>query len=337
MKEIKEDACQIKFKGLPAVRLFAGGYEAIILPELGSNIISLKNEEKEADIFRSTENISGEELCDDGNREVYGSPYMYLPNRLSDGKLKTTDGEYEFPINEKQQNNYLHGFIHKRKHKVKEIKTGEKTAEATFFYHYNKSDIMYKNFPVEFTFEKKYVISEKGMEMYVTFTNLSDKMFPVGVGSHTSFSNDFAMSKNPFNIRLKADIGDKILLNERFLTSGEIQKLSKYDDCYKEGKINPTVKSIDNDMYFSNKNSDGMNVAELKDIGKGVTVVYETGKEYSFWLFWNEWAEKNYFCVEPMSWMINAPALQFPEKEVSGYREITNNQKFTTYQHIYIK
>lgn len=325
-----------EYKGEDIIEMSAGNYYAMVFPKMGSNMIRLRDTKNNIDVFRFSEDLPIETYRN--SRETYGWPTLYLPNRLDNGMLKTSDGLYRFPNNEAAPfSNMIHGFLHKREHQVKELYTEDKKAVAVLTYHYDKNDEMFTYFPVEFILEIKYVLSCKGVEQYYSMTNLSDKMLPVGIGSHTSIKAPFADDGLAKNMRLYAAIGKRLMLNERCLTTGDYLDLKEYDLGYCNGTINPATTSIDNNMYFaltetvSGKDFHGI-IAE--DIKTGKKVIYETGEEYKFWIFWNEWGNKGYFCPEPMTWMINAPNLNMP-KEETGYREIKKNETFTAYQHIY--
>lgn len=326
------------YKGEPCVEISAGGYYALIIPAMGSNVIRLRDTVRKIDVFRFSEELSIETYK--ASPEVYGFPTLYFPNRLDNGVIATSDGVYRFPINEMPPySNYMHGFLHKRVHKIKSLATDGEKAVAVFEYHYDDKDEMFKYFPLEFVLEIKYVLSENGLEQFYSLSNLSDKKLPVGIGSHTAIKAPFADGGDVRNIRLYAPVGDKILLDNRCLTTGEFKEQNDYDKQYPDGAINPATSVIDNDMYFAlmgkldGKDFHGV-VAE--DVKTGKKVCYETGEEYGFWIFWNEWGNKGYFCPEPMTWMINAPNLTVP-KAKSGYREISKNETFTAYQHFFTK
>lgn len=329
-------ARETDYKGEKCVELRYNDYYAVVAPSLGCNVIRLRNDALKIDVFRYDDGDTLETYYN--NHETYGFPTLYLPNRLEDGVLKTSDGEYHFPVNEAPPyNNYIHGFLHKRKFTVTKLEQQSDCVLVKLEYTYDENDEMFKYFPVSFRTQFVYSLSDAGLEQYVTMFNLSLKKLPIGLGSHTSVKAPFVDGGNPDNIRLFAPIGEKILLDSRCLTTGETKALEDYDKQYLLSKINPATLSIDNDMYFAVEGEyDGKPFQGIiaEDTESGKKICYETGHEYAFWIFWNEWGNKGYFCPEPMTWMINAPNMDLP-KEITGYREISPKQQFTAYQRIF--
>ena len=112
-------AHEINYKGEPCIELKVGGYLAIIAPGIGSNVIRLRDEANDIEIFRFCDTVTVDEIKQ--SPEVYGLPTLYLPNRLNGGKLKTSDACYQLPVNEPALGNFIHGFLHKRQHSVVEV------------------------------------------------------------------------------------------------------------------------------------------------------------------------------------------------------------------------
>ena len=83
----------------------AAGNKAVILPEVGGNLIGL--------------NINGTEVFHKYNdlNEVkttctsYGLPILFPPNRIDGGHFTFAGKEYQFKINEPATGNSLHGFL----------------------------------------------------------------------------------------------------------------------------------------------------------------------------------------------------------------------------------
>ena len=78
---------QTTLNGTPCIMLSAGGYEAYIAYEIGSNVIRLRDVKNNIDVFRYSPDNTAETLMQ--SAEVWGLPTLYLPNRFADGILKT--------------------------------------------------------------------------------------------------------------------------------------------------------------------------------------------------------------------------------------------------------
>ena len=325
-----------KYKGLDIIELSACGYSAMIAPSLGGNVLRLRNDEQGVEIFRFDADKSAEEIAD--AIEIHGLPTMYLPNRLDGGLLKTSDGEYHLPVNEPEPyRNCLHGFLHRRSYKVDRLHCDREKASAEISFEYTEEDEFFKYLPLSFTAQLCFTLSETGFDYKFTITNNSEKQLPVSVATHTTINAPFADGGRQEDIRLCAPIGKRCVLNERCLPSEDLAELTPWDKEYASGEKCPVLQVINNDMYFAgcmeDENGTSFHGLCAVDTASGKTVYYETSEEYGFWIFWNEWGFKGYFCPEPMTAMINAPNLSLPA-ELSGYRELAPEESFTCTQHI---
>ena len=96
---MKNSTQLFNFNGLTCVRLIAGGYEALIAYEVGSNVIRLRDTKNNMEFFRFNPDNTADDIKQ--SAEVWGLPTLYLPNRFADGVLKTSDAVYHLPVNEK--------------------------------------------------------------------------------------------------------------------------------------------------------------------------------------------------------------------------------------------
>ena len=146
-----------EFCGKDIVELTCGKYTATIAAFNGSNIMRMQDNENGIDFFRNDPTFTAEDY--QNNAEVYGFPSLYLPNRLAGGVLKVSDHTYKFPCND-PLGNHLHGFLHKREHKIVAAEVTENAAVAKTEYVYDNKDPFYKTFPVKFKAEYTFKLSE---------------------------------------------------------------------------------------------------------------------------------------------------------------------------------
>ena len=325
----------IKYKGKNVVQLKAGRYSAIIAPFLGSNILSMEDEENDISFFRKDESLSIEEL--QASPEVYGFPTLFYPNRLRDGILKTSDGKYYFPVVVKDENTSLHGFLHKREHSIVDARVVGDSAVARTEYVYDSKDPFFESFPVSFKAEFTFKLSDEGMHYELTITNTSDKQLPYGVCNHTTINGPFVNGAEPLNTRLFVTIGDKWPLNQRNLPTCDFISLDNHDRQYLTGSMIPVKHVINNDVYnCETYDVDGLPFrgAIMSDVATGKEIIYEVDDNFKFWVLWNDGGEKGYFCPEPSTWMIDAPNLPLP-KEESGYEELAPGMSKTVRERIF--
>jgi aldose 1-epimerase len=323
------------FKGFEAVKLCAEEAFAIIVPALGSNIVRFRDDALGVECFRYDENVSGENM--DKQREVWGLPSLYLPNRFGKGVLKTSDAVYQLPINEPAFGNHIHGFLHKRAHTLKStgIIKETNTAFAETEYIYDKNDEFFEYFPIEFIANVRVELSyNKGaarLYHYIKLTNVSAKQLPVSLCTHTAINSPITDGGNQADIRLEMPIETKIDINKAtWLPSGkENLPLDDYDLAYKNGKMCPVLHDICNDMYRLENYSENSNTIKITD-GKH-SICNVLSDTYKFVIVWNDGGSKGYFCPEPMTAQIDAPNLSIPADE-SGYLELAPSQEIAVGQ-----
>lgn len=324
-------------KGIEAVELAAGGYYAVVAPQIGSNVLRLRNNELGIEVFRYGDDVSIAEIMN--STEVWGLPTLYLPNRFDGGLLKTSDGEYHLPVNEGKFGNHLHGFLQKRAHKIKALAAEDGKAYVTTEYVYDESDFFFTCFPVKFTAEITIELSEKGMRHTISLTNNSDKMMPISVATHTTINAPFVDGGKQENIRLQVPAVKKINFNKRrWLPDGTVSELDKHDKEYLKGRV-PVLKNICNDMYFGGTvklDGEDFHGCVMTDTASGKKLCYEVEDKYKFWIIWNDKGFKNYFCPEPMTAQVNAPNMDIPREE-SGYAEIAPNETYSVSQRFFTK
>ena len=324
------------FNKIPCVELNAGGYTALIAYETGCNVIRLRDNNSSVDFFRFDEK-NGPEVIKN-SPEVWGMPTLFFPNRLADGILKTSDAEYHFPINEKNHyNNHIHGFVHKRTFKVTEHNSDSNSAWVKTKFEYNESDEFFKYFPLKFTVEYTFTLSDKGLVQDICYTNNSDRMFPLSIGSHTAMKAPFADGADPADIRLLVPAVKRCELNQRCLPTENLLELSEWDKKYTDNSMQAVLQNLDNDMYTAGRltvNGRTFNGIIAEDIKTGKKICYEVSEDYKFWIIWNDQGSNGYFCPEPMTAMINAPNLSL-SNDISGYKELAPGKSFTLFQHFY--
>ena len=327
-----------KWKGRDVIALSAGTYTATIAPFLGSNIIRMQDSATGADFFRNDDTRTIEEI--EENRVTWGFPTLYLPNRLSGGKLKCSDYTYQFEIDEPDFGNEIHGFLHLREHEIVSAETTATSAIAKTSYTYDEKDPMFKAFPVSFRADFTFTLDANGMHYEFTMTNLStDRQLPFGMCNHTAIKAPFIEGSDGMDVRLYVPIGEKWELGKNLCPTLDMLPHGNHDRQYMTGSLIPVKQIIDNDVYntvIGDLDGREFRGAVVTDLRTGAEIVYEISDDFLFWVLWNEWGEKEYFCPEPMTWMIDAPNLPLPPEE-SGYRELAPGESKTVSERIYAR
>ncbi len=330
-------ARKITHKGFPAVELVAAGYYAVIAEGMGSAVMRFREHTKGVEVFRYSDDVTMQEImC---APEIWGLPTLYLPNRFDNGVVRTSDGVYNLPVNESRFGNHLHGFVHKRAYKVVDMGQGENSAYVVNEYLYDENDYMFPCFPLKFKIQIKIELSERGLTHTVSIENLSDKMLPISVATHTTINAPFKDGGAQEDITLQVPAVEKLVFDKkRWLPTGDKMPLKAKDKQYVDGTMCPVLHDICNDMYVGGTvdlNGTAFRGTVMTDTKTGVKVCNEVDDNYKFWIVWNDKGFKNYFCPEPMTAQVNAPNLDMPREE-SGYNEIAPNQTYIATQRFFV-
>lgn len=334
--KMKNKAETVNWKGLECVQLTAGGYTALIAPGIGSNVLRLHDDVNGIEFFRWDEANTPDDIR--ASAEVWGLPTLYLPNRFADGILRTSDAEYHLPVNEAAPfHNHIHGFLHKRVHTVIAQSANEDGAWVRTCYVYNENDPFFQCFPLPFTAEFLFMLSETGLEYKFSIKNQSQHKLPVSIATHTTISAPFVDGAKEEDIQIQVPVEEKWILDDRCLPTCETRSLDGYDMQYKNGTTCPVKRVVDNDMYTGGKltfRGRPFRGVLMTDSASGKGIGYEVSDAYRFWILWNDRGEKHYFCPEPMTAMIDAPNLKLPA-EKTGYCELVPGENFHVAQHFF--
>ena len=290
----KSSAEKVIFKGIEAVELKFGGYRAVVVPSLGTNVMRFRDEEKGMEIFRYSDELSIAEFMQ--SPEIWGLPTLYLPNRHDHGVLRTSDAVYYLPVNETKFKNHLHGFLHKRPHKIKEMSADKDHAFVRTAYTYDENDFFFNCFPVKFTAEITIELSKDGLKHTLTLKNKSKVMMPISIATHTTIKAPFVDGAKQEDITLQVPAVKKIQFNKkRWLPNGRQSALNAYDKEYADGVKCPVLRDICNDMYTAGTvKLDGKDFygCVMTDKASGKKICYEVDDKYKFWIVWNDGAGK---------------------------------------------
>jgi len=301
------------------VKLTGGGYEAEILPEFGANCISLKHLDTGATLLRTPE---AEEAFVE-TPFLYGTPLLFPPNRIEDGRFEFEGKTYSFPINEPERQTHLHGCLYQIPFEIKDISE----SKAVFVYRATEEQpyFDYHALCIQIT----YLLDNNGLSQTVEIFNESDEIVPVGVGFHTAFPIPFLPGGTPEDVLLQGELGAEYIRDpKRLLTVWEALPDSQIHRAIKEGKFSPYDKGMS--AQYCCGDSHTMRIIDRKT---GVAVVYELSETYFSWLTW-KMQGSDFLCLEPQSWLVNAPYA--PDPEAMGLKVILPNDSVAFSAKLYL-
>jgi aldose 1-epimerase len=327
-----------RWRGEPAVRFRAGGYEALLIPGIGAQIIELKELKRGLTLLRSPERVELEEFK--ARPQIYGLPILFPPNRLDAGKFPVGDRVLTLPLNSATGQEHLHGYLRLRAWEIAATAAqgDEARVEAVFEGNGAADPEPYDWYLSQFRFRLNYTLSGAGLRQELTVTNRGQGTLPLGVGFHTALRVPFHPEGRAEDCRLRVSVGEEWELTERGLPTGKRLPLNGTDQMYRSQGVLPQGSRIaghytDQALIIGNRPFHG---ALIEDRSKGLRLVYEVGPEYRHWMIWNDAGDQGFICAEPQTWAVNAPNLKLPP-EVTGYRELRPEQAWTAESSIYVE
>ncbi|MBN2641221.1 MAG: aldose 1-epimerase [Victivallales bacterium] len=291
-------------------------YAKIVLTN-NANMICLRHIPSGLELLRTP--LSLEELR--RTPERYGMPLLFPPGRIEGGCFRWNGQDYSFPLNSNDSN--LHGFLLGRPWALAETRERDGELMVAMIYEHGKSQPNFAGFPHEFRLTLIYRFTAVGVIQKTGLTNLSHKPMPFGLGYHTAFRLPFG----PYSIeaeqrcRVMVTTGDGRweMSPERRVPTGRLLPLAA-DERYNcgqavkailPGRLYPAVSQMPDGRKFR-----GSIIESPADHAR---LIYEVSDEYHLWALWNDGGGKGFFCVEPLTWMSNAPNLNLPP-ETTGLR-----------------
>lgn len=115
-------------------------------------------------------------LCDG----AHGAPLIPWPNRLADGRYRFDEVDYQVALTEPEKHNAIHGLLHWRPWSVRR----HQQAQVTMGIRLNPLP----GYPFLLDVQVEYALSDDGLRVSTTATNLSADPCPYGAGQHPYLS-----------------------------------------------------------------------------------------------------------------------------------------------------
>lgn len=258
-----------------------------LVPDFGATLLELNfNHKNILDSYRNAEELKN----GDWSKSAVLFPF---PNRLNDGKYVVNGKEYQFPINEKERNNALHGLGFDKVFEIKEIAAQEDFASIACIYESEGENPAY---PFSFLFEIIFTIKNSNeFEVEIYFTNQTTHAIPVGLGWHPYFILDEKSNDS----WLQMPACKEVLVNDKMIPTGVKNDFKEFEKLNKIGE-----RSIDTCFELRNKR-DNANILLQGQYGK-INYWQETGDR--MWNFFQIFTppHRKSVAIEPMTCNIDA-------------------------------
>lgn len=326
----------IAWHGMRAVEFSKGDYAALLVPDMGANLVRLADTRRGIEILRAP---AGDEVEEFRRRpHVFGLPILFPPNRIADGQYTFDGRTYRFPITDAKGGHYHHGILKSQPFAVsKAWETADEVLVECRYYSNAGNDAIFRDFPHEFKCKIVYRLTARGLEQEVMFANRSKEPMPVGVGFHTPMRIPFAGGAAGDYV-MRAAVGERVELSERNIPTGRKLPLSeKFARLRGAGLQVTDCDPIEAAFTVREIEVDGKSFrgALVENLRTGVRTCYEVDGQTTCWTIWNNGGKVPYCCPEPQSWTTNAPNM--PDPEAEGFRSIATGGTWSMKFRLYAK
>lgn len=218
----------------------------------------------------------------------YKSAILFpYPNRLEAGRYSFENKKYQFPINEPDKNNQLHGMLYNEPFNVAEQNVEGTTASIELTYRYEGTA---SYFPFPFIFSVKYTYGLTGFAVDFKVINSGSGNLPFGLGWHPYFQIDgqritgYSLQTPPLTL---------IELSERAIPTGA-------KVAFEQNPIRFSDTRLDNAFAIN----ESANVYDLQDEKTGVTLRFTGSEAFDYIQMFTPNEET--VAIEPMTCNVNA-------------------------------
>ncbi|MDR4956151.1 aldose 1-epimerase [Bacillus sonorensis] len=308
-----------RFLNEEAVLLENEYLEAILVPIWGSNLISLKWKPAGMHLLKTPE--TKEEYH--ANPCLFGIPVLFPPNRIDHGTFTYEGKTYSLPINEKPLQNHLHGFLYDKAWTLAKAEAEGRRGIAQTVLNAGKDPDIQRIFPHSFSIAITYTLEEHDLHIDASVVNHGEEPMPLGLGYHTSFRYPFNHEGDKTECVFSLPASKHWDLSDRMLPTGEYSET----DGFKAGRT-AAGERLD-DMLAAEHDQAGNSTAEIRDRLAGIRLSYEGDRHFKHWVVYNGKTDhEDLLCLEPYTWMTNAPNLDLPA-DVTGFRALGPNEELT--------
>jgi aldose 1-epimerase len=233
-----------------------------------------------------------DEMCTAGRGQVL----IPWPNRLQDGSYEFAGRRHQLPLTEPEHSNAIHGLVRWAAWTVAERKANVVRMEHRLHRQ--------PGYPFALDVAIEYVLSEKGLRVRTTATNIGPEPYPYGSGAHPYLTLG-TQTVDPLVLRFPA--GTVLQADERGIPAGSIP----VDGTDLDFRVPRPIGSTKLDHAFTDleRDENGLARVELHDPGSGSAVDLWVDESYRYvMLFTGDRpdVERRGLAVEPMTCAPNA-------------------------------
>lgn len=286
-----------------------------LCPSIGNNIYRIWDKVKQRELLRVPE--SPEQLLE--KPVHYGTPILIPPNRITKGKFRFQDRDYQLDINH-PTGNHIHGFVKSAPWKVTVQAENNEEQSITSILETKNHPEMMRQFPHDMLLEMTITLKGKSVLQTLRVTNRGELDAPFGYGLHTWFTLD----GQPQNWSLHLPVESIWELNDVLVPTGTQLPLGSLEELVNESGKN--LQGTDLDTVFFNGPHPA--VAVLHNKVDGIEVRYTGSEQFRHWVIYTMGKADQWICLEPYTWVTDAPNLQL-DPEITGLLAIPAGESLT--------
>ena len=165
---------------------------------------------------------------------TYASAILFpFANRIADGSYVFDNKTYQLDINQKEENNALHGLVYNKTFEIIDQKTTSEKVEVLLRYQeFSHSE----GFPFTYIIDLTYILTKDSLALNVTVKNTDTKTFPFTIGWHPYFiSQDLSKSAVHFKSHQKCVFDERNItqrIDEIAIDGPFLIEDKSLDDCF---------------------------------------------------------------------------------------------------------
>ncbi len=300
-------------EGFNVIALSDAGSNAVaeIVPELGNNLYKFESGGRQVLLPPgSLQSLKNETFA----AFKYGTPILFPPNRVRNGRFSFNERQYSLPLNE-PPDNHLHGEICSRAWEVIEFGASEeKGAFVTSCFRYASHPDIMEYFPHPLSFTITHRLYEGRLHLSGAIVNGGEDEAPFAFGLHPYFQVPFDSGEEEIVLKVPA-VEEWPVTNQAFVTGRP--SVTDFSCSLNQG-VNFAYYPQLGCSLLSLAGADNTCRIEMKD--RGYAIAYQVDHQFPFLvLFRPDWSSA--FSLEPYTYVTDAFNLPY-EHELTGARGI---------------
>ena len=269
------------------VEIAFGGQRAVVV-EVGAGLRTYRADGREL-----LDGYAVDEMCSSGRGQVL----VPWPNRLQDGAYEFDERRHQLALTEPSAGNAIHGLV-----RWAPWRTEEREPHRAVLAHALHPQ---PGYPFSLELRIEYTLSETGLTVHTTATNVGSRACPYGAGAHPYLTLG-TRTVDPLVLRVPA--GSVMMSDPRGLPAGTTAVDGTEYDFRRPRAIGAAV--LDNAFTDLQRDADGLARVELRDPATGTGIALWVDEAYEYLMVFTgdplPDVNRRSLAVEPMTCPPNA-------------------------------